>query len=186
MEMWCPFTRHRDLVPNYRPISLTSVCCKTLEHIIYTAIFNHLQNNNFFVDYQHGFRSGRSCPTQLTEFSHDLFKSFDKGVQTDCVRLDFQKAFDEVSRNLLLYKLSFLGLPDNSLCCLQNYLTGRSQKIVISGVESTNVSVSSGVPQGSVLGPLLFLIYINDIGASITSKYKTIHRRLRSVQLNPR
>lgn len=162
----------RDSVMNYRPISLTSVCCKTLEHIIYTNIFTHLQNNSFFVPYQHGFRAGHSCVTQLVEFTHDIFTSFDKGLRTDCILLDFQKAFDKVSHVLLLHKLSLLGLPDNILFWLKNYLTGRLQRVVINGAESEYACVSSGVPQGSVLGPLLFLIYINDIGTGITSKIR--------------
>lgn len=157
---------------NYRPISLTSVCCKTLENIIYTNLMNHLQSNNFFSPLQHGFRAGFSCDTQLVEFTHDIAASINSGLQVDCIFLDFQKAFDSVSHVLLLQKLHCLGIPNALLMWIEAYLSERQQCVILDGVCSSSVGVLSGVPQGSVLGPLLFLIFINDISDNLSSRVR--------------
>lgn len=99
---------------------------------------------------QHGFRSGFSCTTQLIEFYHDVASSFDKGVQVDCVFLDFKKAFDTMPHSLLLHKLSALQLHSQIYHWLEDYLTFRTQAVVRNGSESRTVAVTSGVPQGSV------------------------------------
>lgn len=145
---------------NYRPISLTSVCCKILEHIVYTNLMTHLQSNHFFSPMQHGFRAGFSCDTQLIEFGHDLATSVNAGTQVDCIFLDFRKAFGSVPHSLLLRKLFVLNMPSELLKWLDAYLSDRKQCVVLEGVSSASVSVVSGAPQGSVLGPLLFLIFI--------------------------
>lgn len=143
-----------------------------MEHIIYSAVIKHLESNNYFTNYQHGFRAGFSCTTQLVEFSHDIFSSFDQNEQIDCVFLDFKKAFDCVPHALLLHKLSFLGLDCNVMQWIRVYLENRTQRVVLHGCQSDAVSVSSGVPQGSVLGPLLFLVFINDIVADLNCKVR--------------
>lgn len=162
----------RANICNYRPVSLTSVSCKTLEHIIYSGLMKHLNGHDFFTTAQHGFRSGLSCTTQLTEFIHDVAEGIDRGVQIDAVFLDFRKAFDVVSHSLLLTKLSYLGIPSRLLGWIQDYLYARRQRVLINGVTSQSVQVLSGVPQGSVLGPLLFLVFVNDLPSELCSRVR--------------
>ena len=154
---------------NYRPISLTSVCCKMLEHIIYSSIFSHLERHNVLCDSQHGFRTRRSCETQLIGVINDFQDCLNAGNHIDALFLDFPKAFDKVSHSKLCHKLSHYGINGKILHWIKDFLTDRLQSVVLEGKSSRPHPVLSGVPQGTVLGPLLFLLYINDITKPIKS-----------------
>ena len=159
---------------NYRPVSLTSVPCKIFEHVIFHHIMKHLDQHHFLVDYQHGFRRQRSCETQLVVTIEELAKSLDSKTQTDMLILDFSKAFDTVAHQRLLLKLEHYGIRGQLLEWIKKWLTTRRQKVVVDGEGSAEVPVTSGVPQGTVLGPLMFLIFVNDIGKNISSKLRLL------------
>jgi len=159
----------RSQPSNYRPVSLTCICCKTLEHILYSHIMSHLQHNNVLCNVQHGFRHKHSCETQLIETVDDFARTLNEGGQTDVIALDFSKAFDRVPHKRLLCKLENYGIQGPILHWIEYFLQNRTQQVVIKGQESSTVKVTSGVPQGTVLAPLLFLCYINDLPNQIKS-----------------
>ena len=156
---------------NYRPISLTSVCCKTFERIVVSKLTAYLEDNRLLSPHQFGFRSGRSVSDQLLYTYDYVTQSFDSGLGVDIIFFDFCKAFDVVNHALLLTMLSNIGVDGWVLGWLRDYLSDRKFKVVVHGSQSHHRNVSSGVPQGSVIGPLLFLVYINHVVSQLTCKF---------------
>ena len=124
---------------------------------------------NILSSFQHGFRSNHSCASQLLITVEDLARNLDRGLQTDVLILDFQKAFDTVPHQRLIRKLDFYGIRGTILTWITKWLSARTQQVVVDGEASEPVHVRSGVPQGTVLGPLMFLIYINNIADNMDS-----------------
>lgn len=155
---------HKHMINNYRPISKQSLFAKIFESVVNNYISSVIKGE--IISNQHGFCKNRSTLTNLLPYSEYLFKNLDKSEQVDVVFTDFQKAFDKIDHYLLLRKLDDFGISGNLLSWLSSFIIGRSQAVTINGHCSDFVNISSGVPQGSHLGPTLFLIFINDISSN--------------------
>ena len=164
----------KNLVNNYRPISLLPILGKVFEKVIYNSLFKYLLNNQLLSENQSGFRKGDSCVSQLISITHNIYKAFDgnPSLETRGVFLDISKAFDKVWHKALLFKLKSYGVEGKAYKILKDYLSNRKQRVLLNGQFSSWLPINAGVPQGSVLGPLLFLIYINDLSDNLISESK--------------
>ena len=153
----------RNLAGNYRPISVLPVISKIMEKILYDQLYNYLSNFNLLSDNQFGFRKFHSTATALLDCTNDWYTNLDRKMFNLVVQVDLKKAFDTVDHQILLRKLEIYGIKHHALALLESYLSNRNQKCQINGYLSSKKMIKCGIPQGSILGPLFFLLYINDL-----------------------
>jgi len=157
---------------NFRPVSLTSQVAKLMEKLILDSLKEFIEANKIISCEQHGFQSGCSCVTQLLECFNDWITNVDEKIGTDIIYLDFAKAFDRISHSHLLFKLEHYGIGGKMLSWIKSFLTDRRQRVVSQQAFSGWKNIISGVPQGALLSPILFLLFVNDLPEAVESKVK--------------
>ena len=163
LSLWEVKKKEEKKTANCRRVSVLPVLSKILERHVFQHLYEHLQKNKLLLDTQFGLRKLQSCQTALLTLTEQIYKAIHKGEYVGLVQLDLSKAFDLVNHSLLLQKLKLYKCDSHTLAWFHSYLSNRVQKVSINNALSNAQVISSGVPQGSILGPLLFLLYVNDL-----------------------